>query len=428
MSSRKPPRPLPGQKSIFQCFKTPNSTPDDSETSSTVPADNSLSFSDDNTKSSPKESTSSPKQFQADHCQNDGYSAGCSLGARFLDIGTIDVTRRLRMSDSMKMSTLISRFEPSRSWVKPKSTHGKSGAARRDPDLVFDTENYPYLRYSPSVNGVFCAPCFVFNSSENTLVAKPLVDWSNVSRIIGMHKKSPDHNNAMTKADKFMKICQNQEKSVVEFGSNAYRNKVEKNKKALTSIVKTIVLLGKQNIAFRGKTEEKSNFRALINYRAEVDSDLHDHLANSPKHAQYLSPSIQNEFIHICGNQISDSIVHRCQDARYFSILADESADVSNKEQFAFCLRYIEHQSSGKHVLHKDFLSFVQITETTGETLHQLLLDEIHKHSLNPNFIVGQGYDGAGNMSATPVVTVECRQDFLQNFQMQSIFTVATTV
>ncbi|XP_053381948.1 52 kDa repressor of the inhibitor of the protein kinase-like [Mercenaria mercenaria] len=305
MSSRKPPRPLPGQKSIFQCFKTPNSTPDDSESSSTVPADNSQSFSGDNTKSSPKESTSSPKQFQADHCQNDGYSAGCSLGARFLDIGTIDVTRRLRMSDSMKMSTLISRFEPSRSWVKPKSTHGKSGAARRVPDLVFDTVNYPYLSFAGK----------------------------------------------------------------------------------------------KQNIAFRGKTEEKSNFRALINYRAEVDSDLHDHLANSPKHAQYLSPSIQNEFIHICGNQISDSIVHRCQDARYFSILADESADVSNTEQFAFCLRYIERQSSGKHVLHEDFLSFVQTTETTGETLHQLLLDEIHKHNLNPNFIVGQGYDGAGNMS-----------------------------
>ncbi|KAL4219713.1 hypothetical protein ACF0H5_020127 [Mactra antiquata] len=132
------------------CFKTPNSTPDDSESSSTVPADNSQSFSDDNTKSSAKDSTSSPKLFQADHCQHDGYSAGCSLCAEFLDIGTTEVTRRLRLSDSMKLATLTSRFEPWQGWVKPKSTHCKSGTARRVPDLVFDTENYPYLKYRPS--------------------------------------------------------------------------------------------------------------------------------------------------------------------------------------------------------------------------------------------------------------------------------------
>lgn len=78
----------------------------------------------------------------------------------------------------------------------------------------------------------------------------------------------------MTKADSFIKICKNQEQSVVEFGSKAYREKVERKTKALISIIKTIILLVKQNIAFRGKTEEKGNFRALINYRAEVDTFL----------------------------------------------------------------------------------------------------------------------------------------------------------
>ena len=34
--------------------------------------------------------------------------------------------------------------------------------------------------------------------------------------------------------------------------------------------VKVIVLCGRQNIALRGHTEEKSNFMALVNFRAET--------------------------------------------------------------------------------------------------------------------------------------------------------------
>lgn len=84
-----------------------------------------------------------------------------------------------------------------------------------------------------------------------------------MGRVVGYHQ-GLEHTNAMTRVDKFMKICNNQEKSIVEFGSNAYREKVDRNKQTF-SVVKTIVLLGKQNIALRGKTEERSNFKALIN-------------------------------------------------------------------------------------------------------------------------------------------------------------------
>ena len=70
--------------------------------------------------------------------------------------------------------------------------------------------------------------------------------------------------------------------------------------------------------------------------------------------------------------------------------MADESADVSNIEQFAFCV----------HCVHcEEFLSFVSTTSITGEALHALMTTEISKHGLNPDYIVGQSYDGAGNMA-----------------------------
>jgi hypothetical protein len=78
--------------------------------------------------------------------------------------------------------------------------------------------------------------------------------------------------------------------------------------------IKTIYLpvCGKQNIPLRGHTEEKSNFIALINYKAETDQILTTHLQNSPPNARYLSPFIQNELIDICGRQLQQVIVSVC--------------------------------------------------------------------------------------------------------------------
>ena len=51
--------------------------------------------------------------------------------------------------------------------------------------------------------------------------------------------------------------------------------------------------------------------------------------------------------------------------------------------------------------LRKDFLGFLgffSTADTTGETLTQLLLDCLRELDLDPAHIVGQGYDGAGNV------------------------------
>ena len=68
-----------------------------------------------------------------------------------------------------------------------------------------------------------------------------------------------------------------------------------------------------------------------------------------------------------------------------FPIVIDKfkSADVSNIE----------------HTVTEEFLPFVSTTSITGEELHALLTTEIRKHGLNPDYIMGQGYDGAGNMA-----------------------------
>ncbi|KAJ8320059.1 hypothetical protein KUTeg_001646 [Tegillarca granosa] len=97
----------------------------------------------------------------------------------------------------------------------------------------------------------------------------------------------------------FLRVCKNDAPSIAEKISSAYKEKIERNRSALISIIKTIILCGKQNIALRGKTDDSSNFRELLKFRAETDEALNYHLQNSPPNAKYISHQTQNDFIYV---------------------------------------------------------------------------------------------------------------------------------
>ena len=79
-----------------------------------------------------------------------------------------------------------------------------------------------------------------------------------------------------------------------------------------STVVKTIILCGVQNLPLRGKTDERSNFMALLKYRSDTDEDLREHMKNSAGNASYISHRIQNELISICGNCFQSSIIEDC--------------------------------------------------------------------------------------------------------------------
>ena len=84
----------------------------------------------------------------------------------------------------------------------------------------------------------------------------------------------------------FERVCEGQTLSIYQHLSKAYNDKVGKNRGALLSIMKTIYLCGKQNIALRGNTDNRSNFTALIHYRSEYDMVLSEQLAHTPRNSQ----------------------------------------------------------------------------------------------------------------------------------------------
>ena len=93
----------------------------------------------------------------------------------------------------------------------------------------------------------------------------------------------------------------------------------------LTSIFKTIVFCGRQNIALCGHrdnatnvekdnldTENHGNFWALLNFRVDAgDTVLGEHLASAPRSTTYTSSIIQNQIINILADQIRQKIIRK---------------------------------------------------------------------------------------------------------------------
>ena len=129
--------------------------------------------------------------------------------------------------------------------------------------------------------------------------------------------------------------------------SEATAQQIATNRQKLHSIVETVVLCGRQNIPLRGHQDstmdveqtpnaQHGNFRALLQFRvAAGDTVLRDHLAQSSRNATYTSSRIQNQILDILGSTVVGEIVQRVRDATYYTIIADEVTDCSNKEQLS---------------------------------------------------------------------------------------------
>jgi len=175
----------------------------------------------------------------------------------------------------------------------------------------------------------------------------------------------------------------------------------------LTSIVKTIILCGRQEILLKGKIEfgnvlncdnkNDGTFRSLLRFRVDAgDTVLEYHFINDNNRLQYISPSIQNEFIEICSKIIKKKNVDNVNNSKYFAVLADETTEISNVEQMSLCLRYIDIINN---VIREDFLEYIPVYDMTGRGLALTIITRLKEIGINLNYKIGQGYDGAASMN-----------------------------
>lgn len=198
----------------------------------------------------------------------------------------------------------------------------KNGNKRKVQSAWF--KDHKWLRYSVLNDALYCAPCLLFGKSdakEKTFI-NPVTDWSNISGYFKRHEKSDSsHYKFFEMADNFLQITSDSKPSISVSLESSRAKQVEINKHILRKIIENLILCGRQNIAIRGHTEDRSNFMAILQYLATEDEVLHNHLTCpvNPK-AKYTSPDIQNELLSIIGKQIRDKLIQDCNNSRFFTL------------------------------------------------------------------------------------------------------------
>jgi len=265
---------------------------------------------------------------------------------------------------------------------------------------TFQTQWYnrfPWLHFSPGVEGVLCFYCYkafhtdtspLAKNAEPAFISAGFKSWRKAIERFSLHEKSDCHKTAIT-------THLYEDRSVQCQLASVSASQQEEARACLLKIIGAVQLLARQGLALRGHDSSEGNLDQLLKYKAEEDPCLARWLAS--KKDVYTSGTIQNEFLNLISTSIVRDIAYEIRSLPHlqFSIMMDGTRDQSGKEQEALCLRYVDHDL----VVHEEFIGLYEVSLTTGENLARVVKDVLLRLNLPITGLRGQAYDGAANMA-----------------------------
>ena len=225
---------------------------------------------------------------------------------------------------------------------------------------------------------------------ELAFISKGFNNWKDASVKFKEHESSNCHKDSMIVTVDLPSSV----KDIAETLQRELTKQKSENRQMLLKILSNIRFLARQSIAIRGDgDEENSNFIQLFKLRGEDDPKFAKWLEK--KTDKYVSADIQNELLKVMGLQVLRDIATSLHSAEFYSIMVDETTDVSNKEQAVLCFRWV----SDDLIAHEDFVGLYGIENTEAKTLVNMILDVLTRLNLSIKKLRGQCYDGASAMS-----------------------------
>ncbi|CAC5378354.1 unnamed protein product [Mytilus coruscus] len=151
---------------------------------------------------------------------------------------------------------------------------------------------------------------------------------------------------------------------------------------------------GRQGLPLRGRADDSdSNSNQLNVLRCEDNPNFREWLVR--KSEKFTSPEIQNELLKIMSQILVRGNSEDIRNSLYFALMADETTDVSNREQLVVCIRWIDEQLE----VHEDFIGLYQIDDTCAKTISDSIQDVLLRLNISLSQCRGQTYDGASAIS-----------------------------
>ena len=165
-------------------------------------------------------------------------------------------------------------------------------------------------------------------------------------------------------------------------------------RKCLLDLLSNARFLSRQGLAFRSDVDESdSSFMRLIYIRSEDNPKLVDWVHQ--KTDKYTSYDMQNEMVKVMALRILREIAGNLQSSSFFTVMVDETTDVSNVEQVVVCLRWV---SEGFEI-REEFVGLYEIASTGAEIIYAVITDVLIRLNIPISNARSQCYDGAATMS-----------------------------
>ena len=113
---------------------------------------------------------------------------------------------------------------------------------------------YPWLMYSPKLDGRFCLPCVLFaknRGGKGVLVNAPFTRWTKLSSVVGGHETLEYHRDYLTVAEE-----ENPKQTIAGQFNNDKVERAIQIRVIMEHITRAILFLRKQCLALRGKGED----------------------------------------------------------------------------------------------------------------------------------------------------------------------------
>ncbi|CAF3001208.1 unnamed protein product [Rotaria sp. Silwood2] len=258
-------------------------------------------------------------------------------------------------------------------------------------------QKYQWLEYSITNDKTYCFVCrFAYDpvKSDKAFTVIGFNNWKKGIEKFDKHQSTVSHKQAH---ETWITTEKNRinNTSVLKQINRQFSEQAEENRLYLKEIIRTVMFLGKQCLSFRGhredeEAENRGNFLELLQLRSRDNDIIKKNLSS----LKFTDHKIQNELLILIQENITKQIVSDIKKSKYFSVMIDETTDISRHQQVSLVIRYVDDFFN----VFERFIGFERTFDTTGESLFNLLVSWIKQLDLDIGNIVGQCYDGASSM------------------------------
>ena len=267
--------------------------------------------------------------------------------------------------------------------------------------------DYPWLEYSVERDAVFCFSCRFFGvSADRALTCVGFRDWKHArgkNGTLTFHDTACSKHHSAILSWKAYQSTVTSNSSVAIYLDRGRIKTIEENRAYVKAILECILYCCQQGLPLRGHrelidTEDSSintgNFRSLVVLQSRSNNIVRQRLTSGPKNASWLGHDMQNTLIQLLADAVRKMIHDEISGAQYFTLIADETKDISKSEQLSVVLRYIHDCKT-----YERFLSYTKCEELNAEALFSYIMSTLKELDVDINNCVSQCYDGASVMS-----------------------------